>query len=137
MQSGKSLWRVQVQHFSAYDFNWGVTPPDDAPEPDPNPPKPPQPPKDPCEEEGSLLECESQILRESVPVVGTPHSLHSASDRNPGRKERIVVPLNAGTPLPAMVQRIDATVEVAGQRWQAGFPRARDSFDFVWDETDA
>ena len=84
-QSGKSLWRVAVQHFSSWDLNLGDAAGQRARSPDRTPPKPPKPkpkPRDVCG--GSILECENQILRESVPVVGTPYSLrHSAKRSEP------------------------------------------------------
>ncbi|MFP8645267.1 hypothetical protein ACLHWY_27385, partial [Priestia aryabhattai] len=42
-------------------------------------------PEDPCEESGSIVECETQSLRETVPLAGTGMTLAYASDRVPGR----------------------------------------------------
>ncbi len=103
---GQQLWRVPVTHFTPWDFNWPAAPPDDAePPPDPEdapppPDEPPPPGPDPDPEDGlpeesepdcmfgSIIECENQTLRESVPLVGVPYRLRYASDRAKGRTNR-------------------------------------------------
>jgi hypothetical protein len=69
---GTELWRVPLPHFSLVDFNLGNSPPagaePGAPGDDNN-----TPPPDPCEQAASSsIECETQTLKESVPVAGTP-----------------------------------------------------------------
>ena len=38
-----------------------------------------------CEQSGSIIECQNQILGQRIPVVGTPFTLNYRSDRVPGR----------------------------------------------------
>ena len=82
---GKSLQRVQVDHFSTYDFNYGTSP---APGSTPPNQKQPKPDKldDPCLASGSIIECENQTLGETLGITGTPFSLNYRSDRVLGRK---------------------------------------------------
>ena len=130
---------MPIRHFSAWDLNWGLSPPEDA-----EPPRVPEPstddsPDDPCQEAGSVIGCESQTLGEVVPVTGTPLSLHYSSERTPGRrsKYRLNVPLS-GSRLPSSVTRIDLTISVAGQILLLSFPPApNQSYDFEWDGKDA
>ena len=68
-----------MSHFSLIDYNWpygfppGATPP-------PTPPTDP-PPKPDCDSgaSGSIIECESQVLGEEIPVEGTPFKLEYSS----------------------------------------------------------
>jgi RHS repeat-associated protein len=87
---GAVLWRVPVKHFSTFDFNYGFAPPSCETE------------GGPCSDDrgggvaasvtpenqnvqcGSVIECESQVLRESVSLAGTPFGLHYSSARVPG-----------------------------------------------------
>ena len=68
------------------------------------------------EEEGSIIGCETQSLGESIPIVGTPFSLHYASTRQPGRKTAytVDVPLTGAT-VPPGVKRIEVEVAIAGK----------------------
>lgn len=114
----QSLWRVPIRHFSSWDMNWGFGPPDDAIYPPP--PEPPQnPPDDPClEANASTIECQNQILGEAIPIAGTPWALHYSSDRTPGRRELVRVPLTDSRPLPLSLRRIVYQVEVAGRFYE-------------------
>ena len=78
---GKTLWRGEMQHFSAEDYNWfasanGACAPADSTCPLPDP-KTDQAPICHDTTTGSIIECEGQILGEKVPVAGTPFSLHT------------------------------------------------------------
>src|SRR5690606_3336842 len=79
--SGQSLWRVPISHFTEpYDCNWGPRYPDDADDP-PDDPDPPPPPPGPCNKSNaSSIECETQVLRETLAVAGTDLTLNYASD---------------------------------------------------------
>jgi RHS repeat-associated protein len=115
-QPGQSLWRVTLSHFSPYDPNWGVGWPPDA-----TPPDQPDPtaglPDDPCTQAGSIIECQTQVLGEMVPITGTPFTLHYQSDRVPGRRDLFTldIPLS-GPQLPKSIVAITYAVEVAGRR---------------------
>lgn len=74
---GKSLWRVPVTHFSPWDYNWIFIGPDGVESPPPVTPTEngDQRPDKPDCQPGSVIECQSQVLGETLPVVGTPFTL--------------------------------------------------------------
>ncbi|NOT54072.1 MAG: hypothetical protein HOP18_05660, partial [Deltaproteobacteria bacterium] len=113
--AGKSLWRVALTHFSTWDHNWPYGPPNGAEGPEGEPEKE-EPEDDPCEQSGSIIQCENQSVGEEIPLPGSPFRLHYDSKRSVGRKSAstIGIPLS-GTTLPSNIKRIDLTVQVAGQ----------------------
>jgi RHS repeat-associated protein len=141
--TGQSLWRVPIPHFSPWDCNWPYGPPADAVNPGQ-----PEPKRDQleCRREAvqsqpvsSTLDCKNQVLRESIPIVGTPFSLNYASDRVPGRRAAYTmrIPLSGAT-VPASLTRIDLEVFAAGQRFRFSFPAApNQTHSFTWDGRDA
>jgi RHS repeat-associated protein len=160
--AGDTLWRVPVQHFTAWDLNWGFGPPPDGcapfdpacaaggpggsaggsgsggPGPDP---RGDDPKDDPCVQRGSIIECENQILGERVPVAGTPFHLDYRSDRVPGRAavRALDVPVSGDT-LPPGLKRIDLTVDIAGRTLTDSVtcPCApNQTYTFAWDGKDA
>jgi RHS repeat-associated protein len=138
---GQSLWRVKLGHFSTWDCNWGVFPPDDMD--DPPPPRDPEDEEeeeeeDPCEKPaGSTVACESQVLRESVRVAGTPFRLTYSSDRAPGRDLSITDILLSGPSVPASLKRIDLQVDVGGRTIIQSFPPLpNQTTQFHWDGKD-
>ena len=116
---GQSFWRTPTTHFSAVDYNWPYAPPSDA--------------KgagtegattdesiDQCLDEaaGSIIECQNQILGQSVGIVGTPFTLNYRSDRVPGREiARTIDVAASGASIPASVKRIELKLSVAGQEF--------------------
>ncbi|WP_234023199.1 DNRLRE domain-containing protein [Sorangium cellulosum] len=157
--AGTSLWRVQVSHFTPWDCNWPFGPPGDGASP-PGPgdggdgggggggggdgggrPDPEETEDESCKEDGSIIECENQILGEALPIVGTPFSLHYQSDRAWGRKDqrRLRIPLTRSY-VPASLKRIESNVTIAGRTFADSVecPCEPDqSYDFDWDGTDA
>src|SRR6266851_4655389 len=136
-QSGQSLWRVPITHFTPYDCNWPGLPVD-ATTPNQGPPKT-EKQLSPCQQRGSIIGCQNQTLGEVVPVVGTSIGLHYSSDRVPGRKAAysIDIPLS-GASVPASLSRIDLDVQVAGRLFAQGFPAAPNQRSvFTWDGRDA
>lgn len=145
-EAGKTLWRVQVTHFTPWDHNWPFGPPPDGTSP--NPPKPPKKPKkpknpkdpkDPCKKpSGSWVECDSRALREQLAVAGTPYTLNYNSDRAEARRPLTVeIPLSGAT-IPASLKRIDLDIKLAGRTWsssRAAAPNATETF--TWDGNDA
>src|SRR5262249_28833545 len=112
---GTTLWRVPISHFSIWDINWGYSPPPDA-----KPPGQPAPAvtslDDTCLRPGnSVIECENQVLGESVPVTGTHFRLHYVSDSVLGHLNQITVPLT-GAAVPASAKQIELEVTIAGRR---------------------
>src|SRR6185369_2463514 len=126
--SGQTLWRVALTHFSTNDLNWPYGLPSDAcngdPDCQPDGPSASNPnPDQQCEANGSVIECQGQVLGESVPVTGTPYRLQYASDRVAGRREayRLEIPL-IGKVVPPSLKRIDLVIQVAGKLETHSFP---------------
>jgi RHS repeat-associated protein len=137
---GRSLWRVQVDHFTPYDFNWPVLPPSDAVPPMPDPPRK-KATDDPCSHQmaGSIIKCQSQALGETVPLTGTPFALHYSSNRLPDTKgaTALEIPVTKGA-VPASLKRIDVHIEIAGQATTISLPPAsQGAYQFSWDGRDA
>jgi len=109
---------------------------DDGPDPARSEPEP-----NACEEQGSIIDCENQVLGESLPIAGTPFSVHYRSDRVPGHqaKNHLRIPLSRGG-VPASLKRIDLITEIAGRRIEQGFScpcSANSQTFFFWDGKDA
>jgi RHS repeat-associated protein len=118
---GQSFMRARIEHFSCYYLGWPLLAEALASGPGPEVPLPLV--RDEQRTEGGalgtfggLIDSENRILREAVPVAGTPFSLVYASDRTPGRKAayRLTVPLSGAT-LPQGLERIDLKVETLGR----------------------
>ena len=75
---------------------------------------------------GSLIECESQTVGESVALIGTSLSLNYRSDRVPGRKSpnTLLIPLSGDT-VPASLKRIDLEISIAGRTFDSEFLACR------------
>ncbi|WAK01496.1 NHL domain-containing protein [Methylobacter sp. YRD-M1] len=137
-QAGKTLWRVQVTHLSTWDCNWPYKMPDDAVQPKNPPPLADKKEDDPCEVAGSIIECENQVLGETLPIAGTQHSLNYRSARVPGRKNNTIQIPVSGATLPSSLKRIDLIVDVAGQHIEQSLPPiANQTVPFTWNGLDA
>src|SRR5581483_1081946 len=102
---GTSLWRIPLAHFSTWDFNWcffgGLLDSLSGLFADPSPFD------DDCTATGSLIECNNQILGESVALAGVPARLHYRSDRVPGRREAYLFDLGlTKNPAPPKATRV-------------------------------
>ncbi len=137
--AGQSLWRVPITHFSPWDCNWPYGPPTGA--------VPPQmsisqvDPKldDPVCQGGSIIECQNQVLGESIGITGTPFSLNYRSDRVPGRKAAYTlnIPLSGAT-LPASLKRIALEISIAGRLFTESLSATiNQNYTFTWDGKDA
>ncbi len=161
-EPGQELWRVRVDHFTPWDFNIPYGPPDDAvPPPDPQftpdpdqGPFPPQPPDplpdsnpddgapeewDPCLKFGSVLECENQVLGESLRLTGVPFGLHYSSDRVRGRVFPNQIEMRVtGASIPVNLIRVRATGVFAGRNFGATFenPSPNQTLAIAWDAND-
>ena len=136
-EPGQSLWRVPVSHFTPWDLNWPYGPPDDAKKPKP-PKKPDDEKEKPCDPPRPVVEFQTRVVGENVPVQGTPYSLVYRSNRVAGAagKFRIEVPIS-GDSIPASVERIVASVQVAGRYYFEEFaPATNLSHVFEWDGID-
>lgn len=138
---GQSLWRVPVDHFSAWDFNWTYKFPSGSIYPGP-----PEPfgldelkSDNPCFDSGSIIECESQILGERIGITGTALSLNYTSDRVPGREaaRMLVIPIS-GPNIPAELEYIELKITVAGREftYRVDSPAPDMEYTFVWDGND-
>jgi RHS repeat-associated protein len=139
-QVNQELWRVPIQHFTPWDFNWPYGPPPGAKPPQQKPPKNDdhENPEKPCKVSGSIIECESQVLGESIPIAGTNFSLNYSSERVPGRlsSRRLSIPLSGST-LPPNLIRIDLKINVAGKEFLQNFAsQPNQNYTYVWDGKD-
>ena len=141
-QPGQSLWRVVIPHFDLpWDINWPFSCPEDCVFP--ASPAAPDQSLDTalsCQQGGSsIIECQNQILREALPVVGTRFGLHYQSERVPGRRvaNTLEIPLS-GDKVPASLLRIRVEIRIAGRFFEQGFSAApNQQTTFTWDGKDA
>ena len=129
---------MPVSHFSPADGNWPYAIPDDAKSPGDNGagPDPNEPLQDPHCSNGSIVDCENQVLGESVPIIGTPYTLNYRSDRVPGQTASRTIRL-AGASVPTSLASIELHLSVAGRSFDQTFPaRANQQTTFVWDRLD-
>jgi len=137
-QIGQTLWRVPIPHFTPWDHNWPVGPPDDAESPSQEEPAIENDEEEPCKAAGSIIECENQVLGEEITVTGTSYSLNYRSDRVPGRLSRRSINIRlSGETVPASLQAIELHISIAGQHFQKTFSAIpNQSYAFVWDGKD-
>lgn len=138
---GQSLWRVPITHFTPWDSNWGIgcDPSASACTGTRDEVRPPTPEACAALASGSIIECQNQILGETLPVTGTGLALNYRSDRVPGRlaARTVDIPLS-GAQVPTGLQRIELELAVAGQRFSQSFPAlANQRTTFTWNGEDA
>lgn len=140
---GDTVWRVMVDHFSVWDFNFNV-----------------QALMralsralggtlkwlkllaSPCFSQGSIIECENRVLGERLGITGSPYTLNYRSFRAPGdlaiRSVRVPV---LGDSVPPGLRRIVLTLDVAGKRFEVDHAVQTSDEDVVltlaWDGLDA
>jgi hypothetical protein len=136
---GDSLWRVPVRHFTPWDYNWPYGLPFGASFPG-------QPYtgsstvyEGSCNIDGSIIDCQNQVLGESIGVQGTPFTLNYRSNRQRGftalREANIQL---SGDNVPDSLKRIDLDLFVAGQHERHSYaPATNLSYLFSWDGLDA
>ena len=144
-QPGTILWRVAVDHFTTWDFNWNARPavaydgdgfPIDVVGVQ-------QDDDDDCLDEltaESIVECENQILGEDLTLAGSPLALHYRSDRVRGRvaARHLDIRLTPADRAPTGVKRVEVEVLVAGQRYARSHLPAPNLVErFTWDGRDA
>lgn len=136
---GQTLWRIPLEHFTPFDGNWPLTAgnPDGALPPVQAPPRSEHQPDDPACRYGSVIQCESQALGESIPIAGTPFSLTYNSARVAGRiaARKMDVSLTSAL-LPPDLEGVEL-IEIGGQEWTrsyAPFPNLKQEFE--WDGRD-
>lgn len=148
--AGTKLWRAPVQHFSTHDLNLASAPP---PPPIPisgGPAGGPDggngggggggggsgPLSKPCKRSGSIIECENQILGESLPIAGTPFALNYRSDRVPGFAKPLTIPLT-GPSVNGSMTGVKLDIRVGGRQFlQDFFALTNQTTTFDWDRKD-
>jgi RHS repeat-associated protein len=137
-QVGQSLWRVLLPHFTAWDANWGVSPPSDA---DSNQAEPELDVEDQdcCRDSGSILGIQDRSLGEAIAIPGTGEALVYSSDRTSGMNRFRHIKINvSGDSVPASLKAIELQVNAGGQVLKKTFPpNPGQSYDFTWDGNDA
>ena len=128
--AGKQLWRVELPHFSAWDSNWGFSPPNDAIAPN-GPQLPETDVLAKCatpSTSGGAVDAVSQTATQTEPIVGTPYNLVYSSARVDGRTaaQSFVIPLSGAT-VPADLASISLQVTVGGNTFTQSFPPNRTS----------
>ncbi len=114
--TNKTLWRVPMPHFTSWDTNWGFGYPADAKYPQLESNEIASVEKGDCQP-GSIIECQNQVLGEDVPIAGTPFSLHYTSERQPGYRIKLRVPLTKdASTMSASLAAVGLEVSVAGRK---------------------
>jgi RHS repeat-associated protein len=143
-QPGKTFMRVEMSHFSIYDWNFAFLPADN---------KPPNPNSAPSVQGGgnqnvdikpcpvpkiaSSVEDRSQSVDEDIPIPGTDISLHYASSRSQGNKYTITIPASGNT-VPSNLSSIIVQMTIAGEVYSETLtPAPNQTVTFVWDGMDA
>ncbi|MDD9970160.1 MAG: hypothetical protein OXR73_28220, partial [Myxococcales bacterium] len=130
---GESLWRLQLPHFSDWDANMGLFPPEEATQPNAS-----VYPRDgenmsewrdgegePAEcKEGSQVYCRGGTLGERVPIAGSPYALHYNSTRVVGGPNQVRVTLDPKgnqDPVKRVILRIEPQLGTSTtMRWDSG-----------------
>ncbi len=139
-ETGKTLWRAQVAHFSAIDlnFSWASTAPIKTIPPPGSTIEPGAcASKTPMTKPGSIIDTSRQILKEEIPLPGVNQSLFYSTERTAGRmaSSSLMIPL-VDNAVPDLVN-VEVTVDVAGKREVRNFePTPKTYYDFVWDGLD-
>jgi hypothetical protein len=138
---GHSVSRVMLSHFSPWDLNYPVVTEDGAKAPNNEEAKNQDQDKldDACEESGSIIECENQILGEHLPIAGSTLSLNYRSDRVAGRTsgKALHIPVS-GSSIPNVLRAIDVRVSIAGQLFKQRLaPQPNQTLDYIWDGKDS
>ena len=138
-----SLWRVEVEHFTPWDYNLPMGPPDGAGPPpgDGDGEGGKEGKKRPCAAKGSTILCESRVLQETIDATASPLTLTYSSDRVPGRKtaRQLKIPVRDGSGV-GPLEKIRVTVAIAGRTFRDEFEAADfpgSTYTFLWDGLDA
>lgn len=135
---GQSLWRTLVYHFSDWDKNMGTSCQQPCSAPGLTPTLEEYLAQGTCTQPGSIIECQNQVLGETIGVAGTPFTLNYRSDRTPARKERYTINIPVSGPtLSPNLQLITLEISVGGRLFkQAFYPIPNQRYTFTWDGKD-
>ena len=137
-QSGSTFWRAEVKHFTPWDTNWPIGPPNDATPPNaPNPePNPDNPPEDECSNTNSYVKHKTRVFHEDIPIPGTDLTLHYSSNRVVGHERVLSFPASGDT-VPASLKSIIVKLEIAGKTYEENLPpEPNQGVEFAWDGKD-
>jgi RHS repeat-associated protein len=143
---GQSFWRVPVNHFTDWDFNFGYNPQagyllPPPPQPKPNSAVPQRDSRDNHICSGCEIDAENQRVGETIPVVGTPYTLHYESSSPASLDTRtITFPVTTATPpTGTLLSSIRVTVEIAGRTVEQNFDPSvpNQMFRWTWDGINA
>ncbi|MEM7645689.1 MAG: PKD domain-containing protein, partial [Pseudomonadota bacterium] len=136
-QAGDSFWRVQVDHFSAYDLNYLKQILNTQRNNDRVMNRPTDQKNKTCRSGGSFFELETQVFGETLPVYGTPFRLTYKSDRVPGYVENARFRLDLSGRFPAS-GGVVADFTVGGREISELITESRpEGAEFTWDGLDA
>jgi len=133
---GHSFWWTETYHFSSFDCNGQLISIAGGKSPKGNDAKTP---KIPCNNPagGSIIFIQSQVLCETIPLIGTPFHLWYESDRSADKSETLVVGLT-GDSLPSGLKRIELYTQIADRSFKQSFqPEPNLITNFKWDGLDA
>jgi len=138
---GAELWRAEIPHFSPWDCNWPFGPPEGAvaPRPEHAPNLGGFDPERDCSTFNfSRIDCQSQILRENIPLPGTAQDLHYRSDRAlnyvGGRQLEVTIP---DADIPEIATQVILALEVAGKKQRRVLAATGDIEEILtWDGRD-
>lgn len=135
--AGQQLWRAPLAHFTPGDLNWPFGAPPGAG------------PSNGgagqrggggggCNAKGCEIAVESQVVREAIPIAGTPFTLRYASDRAEGYAAARTIDVRlSGQSVPASVKRMVLRANLAGQTISKQFAPGPDQrTTLVWDGRD-
>jgi RHS repeat-associated protein len=134
--AGDSLWRSVVNHFTPITWCWPYGAPDGTTAPDLEELDEEEPEN--CEQEGSIIECQNQILGETVRLTGSPFTLNYRNSRTEGRKSnyRVEIPLR-GASINPKVTRIFLKIRIASKVEEFEFQTGTNSYTYEWDGRDS
>ncbi len=140
---GSQLWRVPLPHFSAWDFNFPFGPCADCKPPGDLDPRTVKAPGNTLQDgamctSGSVIQCENQVVGESVLVLGTGMRLAYASDRVPGRtsEKNIEIPLT-NPKIEKIPSKVHVETAIAGQINHKTYAYGKSTEFFSWNGLDA
>ncbi|MBD3322898.1 MAG: hypothetical protein GF350_17505, partial [Chitinivibrionales bacterium] len=138
-EAGKSLWRAPLKHFSTYDLNFPYEFPPDATPPEVPAPESPEDVPEQCQDDGSIIDIQSRVLREKIQIAGTNDFLSYSSGRAAGclRNRNLNIPL-CNNDIPSSLAKVSCLIEVAGRKFYEEFdPQPFLSYSFSWDGKDS
>lgn len=135
-EPGTTLWRVEVTHFTPWDFNHSVIIPANARGPRARIQARSSLNGEHCEA-GSEIDCESLVLGQAIQIEGTPHQLSYRTRSAYAFKNARTIDVQLTDAELPPVKRIELTIDIAGQSRTITYtPQANLRAAFTWDGKD-